>query len=357
MVIGVTAAALTIVVLFVAPHWSEYRFYNWQMSVVRKPSYTLHDIQDRASWIPIVHDFFMWMWPVVALASIGVLGIASRWRAAAPAERLLVLWVVLGLVELAVHDSGNERRYVMFIPALIALAATVMTINTPVVSAAALNRPAARWIAAPVLLALGYLASGSLLRIGFLADIHAGHLHRIVTLAAAVALTATVAIVAWWQRLAGAMARRPISPAVGAAAVAITLLVDGWHFSQWAADRRTLNYAASIEVGRLLAPGTLVQGKLANGLSLENRIRPIFIGHGFGNYDDRLRRDDVRYILTYDSPAIGFESQQGSEMIQELLDRYPARRVIATIAVNETGPADRAELIDKAPGSDPRARD
>ena len=38
-----------------------------------------------------------------------------------PAERLLVLWVLIGLLELVVHDSGNERRYVMFIPALIAL--------------------------------------------------------------------------------------------------------------------------------------------------------------------------------------------------------------------------------------------
>ena len=91
------------------------------------------------------------------------------------------------------------------------------------------------------------------------------------------------------------------------------------------------NYEASIEVGRLLAPGTLVQGKLANGLALENRIRPIFIGHGFGNYDDRLQRDDVRYILTYVSPSVGFESQQGSDMIQELLDHYPNRQVVADL--------------------------
>ena len=36
------------------------------------------------------------------------------------------------------------------------------------------------------------------------------------------------------------------------------------------------------------APGTLVQGKLANGMALENQIRPIFVGRGFGNYDDRF---------------------------------------------------------------------
>ena len=47
-----------------------------------------------------------------------------------------------------------------------------------------------------------------------------------------------------------------------------------------------------------LAPGTLVQGKLANRMALENEIRPVFIGNGFGNYADRFDRDDVRYILT-----------------------------------------------------------
>ena len=48
-----------------------------------------------------------------------------------------------------------------------------------------------------------------------------------------------------------------------------------------------------------LPPGTLVHGKLANGLALESRIRPVFVGRDFGNYEDRFRRDDVRYLLTY----------------------------------------------------------
>ena len=40
---------------FVAPNWESYRFYNWQMSVTRKPEYTLGALVDRASWLPIVH--------------------------------------------------------------------------------------------------------------------------------------------------------------------------------------------------------------------------------------------------------------------------------------------------------------
>ena len=36
--------AAVIAVAFVLPHWREYQFYNWQMTVMRKPSYALADI-------------------------------------------------------------------------------------------------------------------------------------------------------------------------------------------------------------------------------------------------------------------------------------------------------------------------
>jgi hypothetical protein len=94
----------------------------------------------------------------------------------------------------------------------------------------------------------------------------------------------------------------------------------------------------------VLPAGTLVHGKLANGLSLENRIRPIFVGHGFGNFDDRKTRDDVRYILTYVAPRVGYEGSQ----ILEVLDAYPDRTIIMTFDVAETATGnDRAALIDK----------
>ena len=115
----------------------------------------------------------------------------------------------------------------------------------------------------------------------------------------------------------------------------------------WAASRTTHNYEASIALGRLLPPGTLVQGKLANGLSLDNRIRPLFIGNGFGNYADRLTRDDARYILTYDLPTLGYESSDGSGLIKEILDHYPKRAIVATFGVDETPGEDRAVLVDK----------
>jgi hypothetical protein len=57
----------------------------------------------------------------------------------------------------------------------------------------------------------------------------------------------------------------------------------------------------------------------------------------------------VRYILTYDLPKIGYESQASSTLIQDLLDRYPTRRVVAAFDVDETPQRDRAVLIEKRP--------
>jgi hypothetical protein len=108
-----------------------------------------------------------------------------------------------------------------------------------------------------------------------------------------------------------------------------------------------MNYRASVALGVDLPPNTLVQGKLANGMALENRIHPVFVGRGFGNYDDRFNRDDARYILTYGLPKIGYESQPG--LIQEILDRYPSRRVIAKFEIDETPGPDQAWLIEKTP--------
>ena len=151
----------------------------------------------------------------------------------------------------------------------------------------------------------------------------------------------------WHQRTA----RRPanIVPAI----VALSIAWNGFEYTRWALHRAEFNYRASVAIGERLSPGTLVQGKLANGLALENRIRPLFVGNGFGNYADRLRRDDARYILTYDLPQVGYESSEGSGLIPEILDHYPDRRTVAAFEVDETPGPDRAVLIDKHPDRSP----
>ena len=100
------------------PNWQEYRFYNWQMSVTRKPTYTVRALVDRASWFPVVHDIFTRMWFSLVVGTIAAIGLVSRLRRTSPAERLLIGWLVLGSLQLVLHDVGNERRLVYLVPAL-----------------------------------------------------------------------------------------------------------------------------------------------------------------------------------------------------------------------------------------------
>ena len=113
--------------MFVIPNWVDYTFYNWQMSVTRKPSYDVASVMTRLSWFPIVHDLFSRMWLALALGLVGAWGVAVRWRTAEDGERLLLLWIAVGALELLIHDVGNERRFVFLIPALVALASLVCT--------------------------------------------------------------------------------------------------------------------------------------------------------------------------------------------------------------------------------------
>jgi 4-amino-4-deoxy-L-arabinose transferase-like glycosyltransferase len=349
---GMAAAGTIVLAVFVIPYWAEYQFYNWQMSVTRKPDYTVRSLIDRASWLPIVHDLFTRMWLVISAAAISLLAIAARWRTATPAERLLVLWIALAFAELVVHDAGNERRYVMIVPALVALAATLLGGRGPVGPPPERLAGRARWFALPLVLALAYLVIGSVARLAFLTEVGQG-----VRASAAIALGAGI-LIAWkWPAIVGWLSRQRITAAGAAGITALALGGDLAQYWQWARSRSYHNHEASIAMGRMLPEGTLVHGKLANGLALENRIRPVFVGRGFGNYEDRLQRDDVRYILTYIEPYVGYEGR----VITDVLDAYPDRRTIMTFDVAETTSGhDRAALIDKfgtAPSRPPQPVD
>lgn len=335
---GLAAAGAVVLAVFVVPYWTEFQFYNWEMTVTRKPSYSLRDFVDRASWLPIVHGTFTRMWLVLVVAAAGVLAVVSRWRTAHPAQRLAVLWLLIGLAELVVHDSGNERRYVMFVPALIALAASRHHSSDR-------RDPLHSALLAVVAVPLAYLVAGSLLRLVWIDDVLAGRFGMTVWAAAGVAVLAGLGVWRYGWRL-------PANTAV--VMVLVTVGTDAALYADWARTRTFLNYEASRMLGALLPPGTLVHGKLANGLALENRIAPIFVGRGFGNYADRLTRDDARYILSYTVPEPGYEG----DVILDVLQHYPQRRVITEFDVQETPGPDRAALIVKFPdGPDPRARD
>lgn len=337
---GLAAACVVAAAVFVGPNWETYQFYNWQISVTRKPTYGLEALADRASWFPILHDLFTRMWFVIIVSIVGTLTMIARWRRLPAAERLLILWIALGALELVLHDVGNERRFIFLIPACIAVAAIVLggrRAGAPV-ELAEVSRMRAL-IAAPAVLFAFYVAAGGIARVFFLYEISPA-----VRIAAACALIGTIALYVTWPRIPRWLTQQRWSLRAAFAATLLVCLGDLAQYVQWAAGRTYKNYEASLAIGRALPPGTPVHGKLANGLALENRIRPIFVGRGFGNYADRKQRDDVRYILTYVEPRVGYEGP----VIQDVLDAYPQRRIIMTFDVAETtGGHDRAGLIDK----------
>jgi 4-amino-4-deoxy-L-arabinose transferase-like glycosyltransferase len=332
---------------FVMPHWSDYRFYNWQMSVTRKPSYDLHSLVTRVTWFPILHDTFSRMWGALCFGVLGAWSVARGWRRAGEAERLLLLWVCVGVLELLVHDVGNERRFVFLIPALVALASLVLARGAVFGEDLRTVRRAHVIVLAPIVGYSAYVLLGPVVRLPYLADVYAGLLKKPVRVSAAGAVVLTAALVALWPRVSRLLSMR-WTPRVAATLAMLGVCWNIAQFASWAAHRTYKNYQASVELGRVLPPDTRVQGKLANGLALENRIRPIFIGHEFGNYADRKQRWDVRYILTYTDPEIGHEGDQ----IVDVLAAYPGWRIIMTFPVAETPSGhDTAALIEK------RARD
>jgi hypothetical protein len=156
------------------------------------------------------------------------------------------------------------------------------------------------------------------------------------------AVTLTAGLYAAWPRVAGWLAQARV-PLLANGVLLLVIGADLVQYGQWAALRTYKNVTASALVGQWLPPGTLVEGKLANGLALDNRIRPIFVGNGFGNADGGVR-PDVRYILTYTSPRMGYE---GSAIL-DVLGANRGWRIIHEFDVAETpGGHDRAALIEK----------
>ncbi|HEX6210154.1 MAG TPA: glycosyltransferase family 39 protein [Methylomirabilota bacterium] len=339
--LGTLAAGTALAIaIFVAPYWDEYAFYNLQVYGARRAAPGLDALVDRASWFPVIHGFFTRHWLLTAAAFAGALRIVCRHKQSLPGDRLLVLWLVLGSAELVMHDLGNERRYVFLIPPMAALAALLLVEARELAPAWLTGGPRGRLLRVlPLVLPGAYVLAGSVSRTFFLPDISLS-----VRTGAAAAAVLTLAVVAGWPRLAPVLRRARWSAAAAWLAVAVIAAGDLARFARWAAGRTYRNYEASLAVGRVLPAGTPVQGKLANGLALDNRIRPLFIGPGFGNFADRHDRPDVQWILTYDRPRLGYEGA----VIREVLEALPGWTVELSFPVAETpGGDDRAVLIRK----------
>ena len=268
---GLAVAGVLALALFVGPEWSEYRFYNWQMSVTRKPSYDAQSLLNRVSWFPVLHDVLSRMWIVVALGLAAFVARALDWLRRPPAEQLLALWIGVGVLELLLHDVGNERRFVFLIPALTALAALALGRRSRHRAglAGAAARLAARWpwcrwrSTPPTSSRDRWSAWPSSTRCGR-------------RCAPAPRSRSPRPRLAWLFRQRLAAGRPPALDAGGRGDPGRDPRPSAASASSPSspAGRTYANVEASRELARRLPPGTLVHGKLANGLALENRIRP-----------------------------------------------------------------------------------
>jgi hypothetical protein len=235
---------------------------------------------------------------------------------------------------------GNERRFVFFIPAFVAIAALVIGRDRHLLPRdLATISWRARLGALPLVLYGLYVIVGALVRLPFLYQVRPG-----VRLAAALATVLAILIYAEWPRVVGWLSAGPWPPRASAFLMVLLISGDVLQWAQWAAVRTYKNVEASRVVGQWLAQGTLVHGKLANGLALENQTRPVFVGRGFGNYADRANRPDIKYVLTYVKPRLGYEGP----VVLDVLKAHPGWRVLHTFPVSETAAGtDQAALIAK----------
>ena len=172
------------------------------------------------------------------------------------------------------HDVGNERRFVFLIPALVALASLVLARGSLLPDEAALvPRRTIGCSLCRAILYTAYVVSGPLARLPFLADVHA-HVLRQRSGWQRPAASCSVARVSWRRGRGSPPLRRGACgrPARGHGAGRRRSRPGTSPSSATGRSHRTYkNYEASLALGRALPPGTLVQGKLANGLALENR--------------------------------------------------------------------------------------
>jgi hypothetical protein len=203
---------------------------------------------------------------------------------------------------------------VFLIPPMVGLAAMVLATQRRLLpdGAARVSRRQLL-VAAPAIMYALYVLAGSWVRLAYLYQVRPG-----VYLGAVAALALGALLIALWPRAVRLLAGPRWSVAAVAVLAVVVVAGDVTQFGQWAAGRTRYNYEVMKDLGRTLPPGTLVHGKLANGLALESRIRPVFVGRGFGNYDDRLARPDVTYLLTYRRPFLGYEGR----VINDVLDGY-----------------------------------
>ena len=253
--------------------------------------------------VPVLHDIFTRMWfDAGRRRRRRARACSSRWRALSIGERLLVLWVGVGALELIVHDVGNERRFVFLIPALVALTAIALGRDRRLLPDESSASPGAGAPGRAAVLCTPPTSSAApIVRLPFLYEVSPNV--RIVG-------GAGRASAASWSTPRGRGFRARSLPADAGARAARALVAARWppgtscSSAQWAVGRTlqelrgvASSSAACCRPGRSCRASspTACRSRTASGRSSS--------AAGSATTRTGRRRDDVRYILTYIAPS------------------------------------------------------
>ena len=314
---GLAACGVLALAVFVLPNWEEYRFYNWQMSVTRKPD--LHSCgrcwtaRAGSRWCTTSSRGCGSRWSSAPCAALGRGAPAPHEPRGTPAAGVAVAGVA------AARPARRRQRAPVRVPD-----SRLRRLDgpgdrprrAPAAGLAGRRSPApggwrCRWCWARPTSSLAR-SSACCSSTRSVPACGGRHWPRVL-------LTALAFYRVAGRRWRGCCRAHRLGTTAALAVTGLVMAGDLAQFAQFARGRTYKNVEAMRLVAERIPPGTLVHGKLANGLALESRIRPVFVGNRFGNYEDRFRRDDARLILTYVSPRIGYEGP----IIVEVLDAYP----------------------------------
>lgn len=129
--------------------------------------------------------------------------------------------------------------------------------------------------------------------------------------------------------------------------VALSLLLNLGQYGVWLSKYDASFYRASRELGRLLPENTKVYGSFSAGLSMENKIIPVYPECPLINCEDRFEREDIRYILITLKSYFG----ETKDEVVEWKQHYPNLKLIKIFYVNDAEGTEIG-LFDKFPERD-----
>jgi len=126
--------------------------------------------------------------------------------------------------------------------------------------------------------------------------------------------------------------------------VMLSILIDLGQYASWSLRYDDSFYRASRELGQMLPENEKVYGMFSTGLSIENKIIPVYHEVPLINHKNRFERDDIRYILI----VLKSDFHTGEREVAEFKEYYPKLKLIRIFYINDAEGTEIG-LFDKFP--------